>query len=124
MILAVAVGNNRISPVFDVAKKILVLEIEKGAIVRENIEVFSCDNSSYKITKLIELKVHTLICGAISRQLLNMITMNGIEIIPFIAGEVKEVISAYLEGGLSISIFSMPGCSKRQNKECKKRRNF
>ena len=110
MKVAITKWNNRISPVFDVSRKILILDIENNSVVKEAIEMFGSDNPTYKIFKLMELNIETLICGAISKPLSEMIALQGIKIISFTCGEIKDVINAFLKDTLPDQKLSMPGC--------------
>jgi len=116
MRVAVAVWKDRISPVFDVSRNILVLDIENGIITCKHEERFASDNSAHKLTKLAELRVQKLICGAISQPLAHMLTSNGIKTLSFIAGDIEEVIAAYLSGNLSNPALSMPGCCRSRQR--------
>jgi predicted Fe-Mo cluster-binding NifX family protein len=109
MRLAVAIWNDRISPVFDVSRKIVVMDVEKGKIVGKRIEVFTNDNPTHKLSRLGALKVKTLICGAISRSIADLLNLRGIHIIPYITGGQQEVVAAFLMGTLPNSNLSMPG---------------
>ena len=110
---ALAIWNGRISPVFDVSRQILVLDIENGTIVAKNEEMLD-DDPVRKAGTLARLKVETLLCGAISRPLSDILASYGIRIIPFIAGDSDEVILAYLAGDLPNPLMSMPGCCGRR----------
>ena len=111
MRLAVAIWDDRISPVFDVSRRVLVVDIEKGKVVGKRIEMFTNDNPTHKLSKLSQLKVNTLICGAISLPIAEMLNQHGIHIIPFITGELQKVIAAFLSGTLPNSDLSMPVAS-------------
>jgi predicted Fe-Mo cluster-binding NifX family protein len=109
MRLAVAIWDDRISPVFDVSRRILVMDIEKGKVVGKRIEMFTNDNPIHKLSRLTELKVNTLICGAISRTIADLLNQHRIHIIPFITGDRQKVVAAFLTGTLPNSDLSMPG---------------
>ena len=117
---ALAVWNGRISPVFDVSRQILVLDIEDGNIVAKSEEMLD-DDPVRKACTLSRLKVETLLCGAISRPLSGILASYGIRIIPFIAGDSDEVITAYLAGDLPNPKMSMPGCCVRRRRCFRKR---
>jgi predicted Fe-Mo cluster-binding NifX family protein len=68
------------------------------------------------VLRLVELSVGTLVCGAISRPTLAVIEAYGIEVRPFLAGELCEVVLAWLEGKLDGSTFGMPGCGCRHRR--------
>ena len=55
MRVAVAIWNHRISPVFDVSRKIMVLDIENRAVTAKDIQILSGDDPRYKATRLTEL---------------------------------------------------------------------
>lgn len=110
---AFAYLDKRIAPVFDTAQQIHIVEVESGRIVNERQELLVQDQPVQKTLKLAELGVSTLICGAISRPLQVTITAYGIQLIPFVAGELKEVIRAWIKGGLKGKAFAMPGCCGR-----------
>jgi len=110
---AFAHWDNRIAPVFDIARQIHVVESESGRIVAETEEVLSQDLPVQKVLRLAELGVGTLVCGAISRPLHEMVSAYGIRVTPFVAGALREVIQAWLKGGLAGDSFAMPGCCGR-----------
>jgi predicted Fe-Mo cluster-binding NifX family protein len=110
---AISVWNNRISPVFDVARSLVVLEIENNSITQKTQEMFSGDYPERKAYRMKELGVNTLICGAISRYVARVISVHNIEVIPFITGDIDVVIQAYLSGTLPNPRLMMPGCCKR-----------
>jgi predicted Fe-Mo cluster-binding NifX family protein len=110
---AFAYWNNRIAPVFDIARRVHVAEAESGRLVAETEEVLAEDIQVRKVLRLAELGVGTLVCGAISRSLHAMVAAHGIRVIPFVAGDLGDVIQAWLRGGLDGEEFAMPGCCGR-----------
>lgn len=42
-----------------------------------------------------------------------MVAAYDIRVIPFVAGDLREVIRAWLGGGLESPFFAMPGCNGR-----------
>jgi predicted Fe-Mo cluster-binding NifX family protein len=109
MRIAIPTWNGRISPVFDTATRVLIAVVEKGG---EHTR-FEADISEQflpsKTVRLAELGVNTLICGAISGQCAYMVKSKGIELIPWISGQVEEVLQAFLGGDLFDRKFLMPG---------------
>lgn len=114
MKLALAVWNGRVSPVFDAAGHLLVLEAEGDRIVRRREEDLAADEPHHKAARLAELGVETLICGAVSRPLAEMIAARGVRLIPFVAGGTDEVVAAFLAGALPAPDLTMPGCCGRR----------
>jgi len=110
---AFAHWNGRIAPVFDIARRIHIADAESGRIVSEGEQVLTKEAPVRKALRLADLGVGTLVCGAISRPLHAMVSAYGIRVIPFVAGELSEVIEAWLRGGLEGEDFAMPGCCRR-----------
>jgi predicted Fe-Mo cluster-binding NifX family protein len=109
MRVAVSIWEDRISPVFDVSRKILILEMENGTLAGTIVERFTDDDPIHKLHRLRSLQVNTLICGAISRSVADMLIAGGIQTIPFVSGKQEDVIAAYLAGELPGVRFAMPG---------------
>jgi len=110
---AFAAWEDRIAPVFDVVRKVHLVEAEAGRAVRETQEHLGSELPVQKALHLAELGVGTLVCGAISRTLQEMIAANGILVIPFVAGDLRKIIQAWLDGDLDRNDFAMPGCRGR-----------
>jgi predicted Fe-Mo cluster-binding NifX family protein len=110
---AFAAWNDRIAPVFDVARHIHIVETESGRIVEEAWEELTDDVPARKALHLAELDIGTLVCGAISRPLQEMLAAQGIRVVSFVAGDLREVIEAWRRGRLEKDVFAMPGCCGR-----------
>ena len=119
------IWNDRIAPVFDVAGEGLVVESESGAaLAQENMELPAA-SAVAKIASLANAGADVLVCGAISRPARLAAVASGIEVHSFIAGGVREVIEAWLEGRLGEDAFAMPGCGRkgfrrRRNRGCRR----
>lgn len=112
MKIAVSTWNGRISPVFDVSRQMVVVEIDQGIIQRKSEESLH-EDIARKVEKISEDGIQFLICGAISQSLADALVLRGIRIIPFITGTVDEVIEAWITNRLNRSCFAMPGCCGR-----------
>ena len=110
---AFAHWDNRIAPVFDVARQLHIVEAEADRIIAEAEESLAGNLPVHRVLRLVELNVDTLVCGAISRPLHEMIEVHGIRVVPFVAGELGEIIQAWLGGSLSVDAYAMPGCFER-----------
>lgn len=111
---AFATWNNRIAPVFDVTRQVRVVESRSGRTVGTAQEAQLGGPPLARALRLAELGVGTLVCGAISRPLLDLVANQGIRVIPFVAGELDEVVQAWLSGDLNGDAFAMPGCCRRR----------
>jgi predicted Fe-Mo cluster-binding NifX family protein len=113
MNIAIPIWNERISPVFDVAQRLVLLTIENEQIImREEKELGVTPLE--KVRLLNNAEVSILICGAISEPLAMQIRQAGVEVICDICGPVSEVAEAYLTGRLVSGRFLMPGCCRRR----------
>ena len=110
---AFATWNHRIAPVFDVAPIVSIVEARDGQPVGEAQEAHLDGMPMNRVLRLAELGVGTLVCGAISRPLHDMVTSQGIRLIPFVAGDLDKVVRAWLNGELVGDAFAMPGCCRR-----------
>ena len=110
MKVALATWNGRISPVFDVARQVLMLDVEDGRVVARHEETLPGTEPQVQVGRLVALAPQTLICGAISYPMADLLAAKNIRVIPFTAGAVEEVVSAWLAGALPNPALAMPGC--------------
>ncbi len=108
MKVAITVWENRVSPVFDSAHKVIVADIENGEVVDRCDESLDAEQPLFRADKLSHLGVNVLICGEISKLLKSLIRSHGIRVIPFITGEVNQVLDAYQKDLLDTPSFQMP----------------
>jgi len=113
---AFAYWDKRIAPVFDTARQIHVINVESGQIAGETQETLPEDFPVRKTLRLVDLGIGTLVCGAISRPLHAMVSSYGIQVVPFVAGGLHEVINAWLKGNIEHDAFAMPGCYGRRGR--------
>ncbi len=114
---AFAVWQQRVAPVFDTARHLYIVDVESGRVVRESRDVLAEDFPAQRVQRLLELKVGTLVCGAISRQMFGLLIASGIRVFPFVAGDLSNVVQAWLDGALQQENFSMPGCCDRGGRQ-------
>ena len=114
MRIAISYLQNRISPVFDVAARILLVDIDKGQEKRRNERTVVHSDSLARAQYVSQLGVQVLICGAISWRLENALSSTGVQVIACICGPVDDVLKAFLKDKLSESAFIMPGCLCRR----------
>ena len=112
MKLAIPEFHGRVSPVFDCCQRLLVIDTTMEGPDR----IVSHDWSELVCVKrpdrLSEMGVKTLLCGGISTDLAREIEAAGVQVIPWISGEIGEVFDAYLEGRLPDPLLTMPGCHR------------
>jgi len=113
---AFATWNNRIAPVFDIARTVHLIISDAGNIIDREEATLPIDLPAKKASCLAEWEVDSLVCGAISRPMQMLVTSYGIHVVPFVAGELQEVIQAWLNGKLEDGSFNMPGCCGRRRR--------
>ena len=119
MKVAIPVSGGRVSPAFDFARHLLLLEYEGGREVSRAELVFEEMIPVSRARRLEFLGVKVLICGAISRSLTDHLANSGIDIVPFVSGTVEEVLAAYFAGQLEFARFLMPGSTAEERQEWK-----
>jgi len=110
MRIGVPTWAGAVSPVFDVARRLFVVDVEAAGEVRRFEEVLGETDVIGRATHVARLGVKVLICGAISWPLEQALASSGIEVIAHICGGVEDVLSAYFSGRLAGDDFLMPGC--------------
>jgi len=108
--IALSAWNGRISPVFDVAQKLLLIDVAGGREVGRTVVEMNERAFALRAAKVRELGANVLLCGAISRPLASLVGSSEVKLMAFLAGEVEDVLGAYLAGKLPASEFMMPGC--------------
>ena len=110
MKIGLPIWGQRLSPVLDFAHRLLVVEINNGAVTKRRYHKLNPRLPAIsQATALSDLQIGMLICGSISLELANLIRPCGIRIVPFITGEIEEILQAYLNNTLSDSKFRIPG---------------
>jgi predicted Fe-Mo cluster-binding NifX family protein len=102
--------QGRIAPLFDTSRLVHIVQARPCAKPVERIEAFPNPSPISKVLFLVEWGVSSLICGAISRHVQAIAAANGIQVISYIAGDVRAVIGAWHEGRLDDPLFKLPGC--------------
>jgi predicted Fe-Mo cluster-binding NifX family protein len=112
MRIAIPVWGENVSPVFDTALKLLVVEIEGNREESRFLYYIDENDLTQKCHRIRKLDLDTLICGAVSQTFLQMLTGSGLDVIQEISGPAEEVLKAYLRGNIYQRKFLMPGCKK------------
>ena len=110
MKIALPVWNDRISPVFDTARRLLIVNVKNGKEESRTEMQITELHPPLRVRQLAETGAKVLICGAISRPLAAMIKTWDMAIVQWISGDVEEVLQAYFSGAFPEPRFLMPGC--------------
>ncbi len=124
MRIACPIWIDRVSPVFDDATALMLIDMEGGAEVSRRTVDLTDPAPVRRALKLTDLAVDLLICGAISRSLERMVSARGVKVIQRICGSVDEVIGAFLEGDEIETLYRMPGTCRRDGGHRRRRRQM
>jgi predicted Fe-Mo cluster-binding NifX family protein len=116
MRVAIPTWNGAISPVFDVARRLLVVDIEGGSEVSRNETMLEDTQFASRVNRVSDIGVNVLICGAISRPLEAMLASSGVRVIAQTCGSTEDVLRAFASGQLTDTAFVMPGCCGRRRR--------
>lgn len=116
MRVALAVWDGRVSPVFDVSQEVLILDIVERSVGSPSSLMLGNGAAEDKSRQLAERGVGTLICGAVSNEMMRELDREGIEVIGFVTGEVGTIIAAFAAGELPDARYAMPGCTMRMRR--------
>lgn len=114
--LAIPVWNGRVSTTFDFARKLLLVDTDRGREIHRTEVDLANRTLADRAARLRSLRVDVLICGAISRSLTQFIAAAGIRIVPLVSGDVDRVVAAYLCDRLVDPAYLLPGAELRQRK--------
>jgi predicted Fe-Mo cluster-binding NifX family protein len=113
MRVALTTWNGRVSPVFDVARQLLILDVEENRVTARREEPLPGTDPEAQADRVAALGADVLICGAVSRPMAAWLAAKKVRVMPFTAGAVDEVIAAWLSGKLPGHAWCMPGCCGR-----------
>jgi predicted Fe-Mo cluster-binding NifX family protein len=116
MRIAISYRQTRVSPVFDEATRILLVDIEKGQEVRRSKRALVQKDSLARAHYASQFGAEVLICGALSWPLENALSSMGVRVVACICGPVEDVIKAFLNEKLIERAFIMPGCLGRKQR--------
>ncbi len=109
MNVAITIWGDRISPVFDAARTLLVVAVKDGQIMEQKVLTFHALQFDWVEKVLREHAVKVLICGAICERGVERLEGMGIEVKPFLTGRVKKVLRQFAAKD-EVNDFVMPGC--------------
>ena len=105
--------QGRIAPLFETSRQAHIVEVLPDGMLEERGECFQAQSPVGKILCLVEWEVDKVICGAISRQVQAIAAAHGIDVIPFVAGDLREVIQAWIDQRIGEAQYAMPGYGRR-----------
>lgn len=105
--IAIPVFAGRISNRLDCSESILLVTIKNSEIVKRSTFHLNHSIPSARLKSLLELGIDVLICNGIPDFYLFGLRDRNILVIPWISGDVENILTEYLDGTLSTKI--LPG---------------
>lgn len=93
--------ESRISNRLDYSENVLLVSIDNGAIRKRQSYYWARSNALERIDLLRQFGVDVLICDGITEFYANQFENSSIKVIPWISGEVDQVLTQYLAGTLA-----------------------
>jgi predicted Fe-Mo cluster-binding NifX family protein len=109
MRLGIPVWRSQVSPVFDVAMHLLVLDVENGREVARHVVRLGTVNEAARVQRLTAAGIDALVCGTLSSALEEMITAAGIRVVSLVSGPVEQVAASIIAGRRLPPECLMPG---------------
>jgi len=101
MKIAIPAFNTKVSPRFDTAQELVLLEIDAGHVTHRERRPLQSSNVSDRIRALTTQGVKILICGGIDQLSRQQLSFNQIEVYSWVTGEVDDAVSCFLRNGLN-----------------------
>ncbi len=124
MKIAIPTYQGVISPLFDVARELMLVDVEKGQVIDSHDVFLEKSDPDSNTQQVISLGVDAVICGAISSPLESVLLAAGINVISRTCGSVEEVLHAFVVGRLDEDLFVMPGCQRQRQKRRRRQCRF
>jgi len=123
MKIGIPVWRNRISPLFDTARTLMIIEIRDGKEISRTETPIDEDFLPLRAKLVEERGIGILICGGISRALEAILRSHDIIVLSGIQGDTENVIDAFQNSRLDASEYQMPGYGvKKHQRRCRRRR--
>lgn len=110
MTVAIPIWQDRVSPVFDAASRLLVVRQRRGREVDRKEYVLGARSFEALVRSVADLRVNVLLCAAISEPLRLTLERTGVRVESHLCGEVEALLAAFRAGDCRRAEFRMPGC--------------
>ena len=115
--VAIPIFQNRVSPVLDSCRHMLLIDMEQHTDMKRETVYMDEMSLTERCRIFAKLGVTIVICGGVSEVFSNMLMGANIRLINGIAGEIDDVITAFLEERLDMPQFYMPGFRQNNKRE-------
>jgi len=96
MIVAIPIFGSEVSPRFDCAKEILLINVDEGKILDRKVLEVQATNPLHRARILSGWKVQQVICGGIDDFSLRMLNGLGIRVSPWVSGNARQALERFL----------------------------
>lgn len=121
MKLGITIWGNWVSPVFEQAQILLLVEISENRVQEISREQIVQPGAREILKQLRTYRVPLVICGAISEHSYRLLKNSGIATLPFVSGRYIEILYDFA-ANKKLASHSMPGC--RGKNRCRRKRNL
>ena len=115
MLVAVPTFQGRVSPTFDFCHRVTFWQMEGMGFQKLADKKCRQADPFEKAVNLQAMGTDLLLCGAIGQVLEMNLEARGIRVLSGIAGEVREVLTAFTRGALDDPRFRIPGAISKQS---------
>ena len=115
MKIAIPVWQTHVSPLFDSSALLMIAETGNKNIIKRDIINVDSLSLFQRVNLLEKLDVDIFVCGGITRPILDNIRNKNITVIPFVCGDVGDLLKAIIKGDDVKNTFAMPGKSEKEN---------
>ena len=107
--IAIPIFHQRVSPVLDTCTRLLIIDYEGETETGRREVAFDIYSQSERYDILKKLKPDVIICCGVSESFDRMLKAAGIRLVCGIAGDVQQVLGAFICNRLDDPRFRMPG---------------
>ena len=119
MKIAIPLFNERVSPRFEFASRLLLATVEGNRVVEQEELTLKGYDLFQRTALLKELNVDTFICGGIQCFVAKDLTHSNVRVISAIVGEAVNALNKFLQGSLSPLVAQQhpnPDCQRRKRR--------
>ena len=109
MNIAVTIWGNRVSPVFDSAKNLMIVQVGDRQISERDYDQVDFSTMDQCLSVLKKHQVDVLICGAITDVQSETVRAASVRLFPFISGQAEAVLESFMQDQAQITQYLMPG---------------
>ena len=114
MKVAILSFGPRVSPRFDCAPNLILINVENGKVVERGEVSLTHLDPWQRLERIRELNIEALICGGIDRPSAQLLEAQQVRVIAWVAGEAEEAMKSFIRGDLKSGSFLYPGCCRKK----------